>query len=188
MPVNWLHARREAQTLQDTQREAPEMWASWLRGSNPSLSLPLNAEPLASPAAADTSRPSGQGFSSNTQMRKAVELYAMKRAREYFHEQGFSSIEDVSSRMPFDLHAKDETREVFIEVKGTQSAGSSVFLTRNEVEFARNNKSRMVLFVLHSIQMSEDQGEPLGGVQTVFWPWDVDGGTLAPIQYVYGLP
>ena len=102
----------------------------------------------------------------------------------------FTRIDDVSNRRPFDLHARDGTREVFIEVKGTETVGSSVFLTPNEVEFARLNKSRMALFVLHSIQVREVDGAPKGegGVHTVYWPWDVDGGTLAPIKYSYGLP
>ncbi|MGZ3459685.1 MAG: protein NO VEIN domain-containing protein [Archangium sp.] len=188
VPVEWLHARREAQTLAEAQRGAPEMWTAWLRGSSPAPSVELDAEPLLVPATADASRSSGQGFSSDSKTRKAVELYAMQRAREYFQTQGFTSIEDVSSKRPFDLLARDGTREVFIEVKGTQSAGSSVLLTSGEVEFARRNKSRMVLYVLHSIQVGEGEGEPQGGVHTVFWPWDVDGGALAPIKYAYGLP
>ncbi|HYO56737.1 protein NO VEIN domain-containing protein [Archangium sp.] len=190
VPVEWLHARREARTLLEAQRGAPEMWTAWVRGTRPSPSVMLDAEPLAVPSAADTSKPSGQGFSSDSQTRKAVELHAMKRAREYLQEQGFTWIEDVSSRMPFDLHARDGTREVFVEVKGTQSAGSSIFLTSGEVEFARLNKSKMVLYVLHSIEVRDEEGEPRprGGVHTVFWPWDVDGGTLAPIKFSYGLP
>ncbi|HEX5751041.1 MAG TPA: hypothetical protein VFZ09_32745 [Archangium sp.] len=67
-------------------------------------------------------------------------------------------------------------------------AGASVFLTSGEVEFARRHKSQMVLYVLHSIQLSEGDGAPQGGVHTVFWPWDVEGRALAPIKYVYGLP
>jgi hypothetical protein len=92
--------------------------------------------------------------------------------------------------MPFDLHARDGTREVFIEVKGTQTAGSSILLTQGEVEFARLHKSRMVLFVLHSIQVDPVDGQPnaKGGMHTVLWPWDVDGGTLVPIKFSYGLP
>ena len=188
VPVEWLHARREAQTLAEAQQGAPEMWTAWLRGSRPAPPVELDAEVMEVPAAADASRPSGQGFSTDSKTRKAVELHAMQRAREYFQAQGFTSIEDVSSKRPFDLLARDGTREVFIEVKGTQSAGSSVFLTHGEVDFARRNKSRMALYVLHSIQVSEEEGEPQGGVHTVFWPWDVDGGTLAPIKYAYGLP
>jgi AspBHI-like restriction endonuclease/uncharacterized protein DUF3883 len=188
VPVEWLHARREARTLLEAQRGVPEMWTAWLRGSKPAPSVELDAEDMAVPLAADVLRPSGQGFSSDSKTRKAIELYGMQRAREYFQTRGFTSIEDVSSRRPFDLLARDGTREVFIEVKGTQSAGASVFLTSGEVEFAKRNKSKMVLYVLHSIQLSEGDGAPQGGVHTVFWPWNVDGGTLAPIKYVYGLP
>ncbi|MFY0525135.1 protein NO VEIN domain-containing protein [Archangium gephyra] len=190
VPVEWLHARREARTLLEAQRGAPEMWTAWLSGSRPAPPVELDAEAMDVPAAADASRPSGQGFSTDSRTRKAVELHAMQRAREYFQSQGFTSIEDVSSKRPFDLLARNSTSEVFIEVKGTQSAGSSVFLTSGEVEFARRNKGRMALYVLHSIQVQDVAGDPLpqGGVHTVFWPWDVDGGALAPIKYVYGLP
>jgi hypothetical protein len=188
VPVEWLHARREAQTLAEAQQGAPEMWTAWLRGARPAPSVELDAEAMEVPAAADASRPSGQGFSTDSKTRKMVELYAMQRAREYFQSQGFTSIEDVSIKMSYDLLARDGTREVFIEVKGTQSAGSSVFLTHREVEFARRNKGRMALYVLHSIQVLEGDGTPQGGVHTVFWPWDVDDGSLAPIKYAYGLP
>lgn len=188
VPVEWLHARREARTLQEAQRGAPEMWSAWLRGASPAPSVELDAEALELPVAADARRPSGQGFSADSKTRKAIELYAMDRAREYFQTQGFTSIEDVSSKRPFDLLARDGTREVCIEVKGTQSAGSSVLLTHGEVEFARRNKGRMVLYVLHSIEVLEGDGVPQGGVHTVLWPWDVDGGALAPIKYSYGLP
>jgi hypothetical protein len=188
--VEWLHVRREARTVEEAQRSAPAMWTSWLRGSRPAPSVALDAEALALPVAADASKRSGQGFSSDPRTRRAVERHAMERAREYFQAQGFTRIDDVSSKRPYDLHARDGTREVFIEVKGTETAGSSVFLTPNEVEFARLNKSRMVLFVLHSVQVREVDGEPRGegGVHAVFWPWDVDGGTLVPIKYSYGLP
>lgn len=188
VPVEWLHARREAQTLVETQRGAPDMWTAWLRGTRPAPSMELDAEALEIPTAADAPKPSGQGFSADSKTRKAVELHAMRHAREYFLSQGFTSIEDVSSKRPFDLLARDGTREIYIEVKGTQSAGDSVFLTHGEVEFARRNKDRMALYVLHSIQLGKGDGAPQGGVHTVLWPWDVDGGTLAPIKYSYGLP
>jgi hypothetical protein len=98
VPVDWLHVRREARTLAEAQRGAPEMWTSWLRGSKPAPSVVLDAEFLALPLAADASKRSGQGFSSDPKTRRAVERHAMERALEYFRAQGFTRIDDVSSK------------------------------------------------------------------------------------------
>jgi hypothetical protein len=190
VPVSWLHSRRRASSAEAALRGAPASWTTWVQGSNPPPSVELVADPMEVPWAAEDIRSVGQGFSSDPRIRKAVELEAMRRAREHFQKRGFTAIEDVSRKRSFDLHGRDVEREVFIEVKGTQSPGARVLLTSNEVEFARRNKSKMALYVLHSIRVREVDGEVSveGGVERVYWPWDVDTGTLAPISFSYGLP
>jgi len=48
----------------------------------------------------------------------------------------------------------------------------------------------MALFVLHSIQVSEqDDGFGLSkGKRRLLLPWDVDQGTLKPVSFKYDLP
>ncbi|MCY1075230.1 DUF3883 domain-containing protein [Archangium sp. miwbw1] len=190
VPVAWLHSRRSAGSPEEALRGAPASWTAWVQGANTSASVELEADSMEVPWAAEDIRSEGQGFSSDPRIRKAVELEAMRRAREHFQRAGFTRIEDVSRKESFDLHGKDVEREVFIEVKGTQSGGARVLLTSSEVEFARCNKSKMALYVLHSMQVREVEGEVIaeGGEARVYWPWDVDAGTLAPISFSYGLP
>ncbi|WPB74892.1 DUF3883 domain-containing protein [Archangium violaceum] len=191
VPVSWLHARRQAGTPTEALRGAPASWTAWVQGFSSSSSELLDAEPAALPLAADVGiRSVAQGFSSDPRIRKAVELEAMRRARMYFQDKGFTNIEDVSRRESFDLRVWNLKRELFVEVKGTQSIGSRVLLTSNEVEFARRNKSKMALYVLHSMKVREVDGEILveGGEERVKCPWDVDTGALAPISFSYELP
>ncbi|QRN95286.1 DUF3883 domain-containing protein [Archangium violaceum] len=192
IPVSWLHSRRWAGTPEEALRGAPEAWSSWVQGASHPPSVRLVAEPMEVPWAADVSSAMGQGFSSDPRIRKAVELEAMKRAREHFQKKGFTRIDDVSRQRSFDLHARDGEREVFVEVKGTQTAGSRVFLTSKEVEFARHNKNKMALYIFHSMRVREVNGEMIveGGAERVSDPWDVDSGTLdiASITYSYALP
>lgn len=191
--VSWLHSRRRAGTSEDALSGAPDAWSAWVQGSESSPSMMLDAESMKLPWAADVvSRSVGQGFSSDPRIRQAVELEAMKRAREYFEKKGFTEIEDVSRHKSFDLHVKDGKQEVFVEVKGTRTAGSRVFLTRSEVEFARRNKDKMALYVFHSMQVRKMNEQVVieGGEAQVLCPWDVDAGTLdiASITYSYEVP
>lgn len=64
-------------------------------------------------------------------------------------------------------------------------------LTANEVEFAREHADRMVLFIVHSIEVTERENvdvEARGGTRQVFMPWYVDEGELAAINYRYSVP
>ena len=186
--VSWLHSRRWARTPEEALRGAPESWTAWVHGSSPS-SVELLADAMELPVAADVSRSVGQGFSSNPRIRMAVENDAMKRAKAYFQSKGFTDIVDVSRHESFDLHVRGRERELFVEVKGTQTAGSRILLTSNEIELARRHKGKMALYVFHSMRVREVDGEVVveGGEALIRCPWDVDTGTLAPITFSYEL-
>ncbi|WP_257461315.1 protein NO VEIN domain-containing protein [Archangium lipolyticum] len=192
VPVSWLHSRRWAGSPEEALRGAPKSWTAWVLDSNPPPSVELVAEPMELPVAAEASRSSGQGFSSDSRVRMEIERHAMERARAYFQKAGFTKIVDVSRQKSFDLHVQDGERELFVEVKGTKTVGSRILLTRNEVEFARRNRDKMVLYVFHSMRVREVNGEMIveGGEERVSDPWDVDSGTLdiASITYSYALP
>jgi len=130
-------------------------------------------------------RPSrGQGFSLNPAARRAVELHAQAMAEDYFLGLGYE-VDDVSPDHPYDLHCTDAVEELHVEVKGTTGEGGSVFLTRNEVEHARQNRERMVLVIVHHIELDSRETTPVafGGDMRVIRPWDVDQGSLSPVQY-----
>lgn len=132
----------------------------------------------------------GQGFASSAEVRAVVEDHSMTRATEFFQNLGFE-VTDVSATRPYDLRCEHGDLTIHVEVKGTQAAGERVILTANEVEFARDHADRMVLFVVHSISVSENSaGEPRAenGTENVLMPWDVDEGELSPISYRYAVP
>ena len=93
----------------------------------------------------------------------------------------------MSRTHPYDLHVTKAGQELTVEVKGSTTGGDSVFLTRNEVEHARRHADRAVLFVLHSVQLTDAEGvfEGTGGVARVFWPWQIDAGSLEALQFRY---
>lgn len=191
VPVSWLHSRRWARSPEDALRGAPKSWTTWVQGSNPA-SVELVADAAELPRVAETSRAGGQGFSSDSRIRMAIEDEAMKRAKAYFRDEGFTDIVDVSRHESFDLHVRDGEREFFVEVKGTQTAGSRILLTSKEVEFARCHKSRMALYVFHSMRVRLVNGTVIveGGRPLVRCPWDVDAGSLdiASITYSCEIP
>ncbi|MDX6270298.1 MAG: hypothetical protein QOD28_1521 [Acidobacteriota bacterium] len=130
-------------------------------------------------------RSAGQGFAVSPEVRRAIEIYAMQRAIEFFKGKGYD-VEDTSMNNPFDLFCIKGTDELFVEVKGTQTRGETVILTKNEVGFARKNRERMALFILHSVLITSEHGIQISdGEFNIFHPWDVDQGTLIATQYLY---
>lgn len=134
----------------------------------------------------DAAKLRGQGFVSNPEQRKAVERCAMVAAKAYLEDLGFR-VEDTSAIKPYDLLARKGGDELFVEVKGTTTAGEEIVLTFNEVEHARQHRTQSVLFILAEVEVHDGSDGPIavGGTRHVLWPWDVDAGRLAPISYKY---
>jgi hypothetical protein len=129
-----------------------------------------------------------QGFLVSPAVKKAVEEHAVQIAKSHYEKKGYAV--KVKGK-PYDLHcthAKDN--QVFVEVKGTQTSGDEVLLTRNEVKFARQNKTDMALFVVHGITVDKlvDPPSASGGTTRLREPWDIDSGELEPMAYSYKLP
>ena len=131
----------------------------------------------------------GQGFTSSPERRKAIESRAMDTARLYFEDLKYQ-VEDTSANRPYDFVAIKGDEKLYVEVKGTSTAGEQVILTKNEVAHARNHSGQMVLFIVHGIEVEEIDGEPVakGGDEKILWPWDVDSGELTALQFVYEVP
>ena len=139
--------------------------------------------------AAEESRSRGQGFASSPQVRRAVEMLAMDAATAFFEAEGFV-VKDVSGNHPYDLEGVRGDDVLHIEVKGTQTGGEKVFLTKNEVRHARDQAGHVALFVLHSVEVTGDEKAPVasGGVQLSLWPWSICDGELTALSYSYVLP
>jgi hypothetical protein len=128
----------------------------------------------------------GQGFITDPKLRKAIELHAMEAARLYFKSKGFT-FENRSANNPYDWEFRRGEEVVYCEVKGTRSGGAQIILTNGEVDFARQNKEQMALFIFHSIVATYDgkNWQCSGGKRRLIIPWDVDAGNSTPISFTY---
>jgi predicted RNA-binding protein with PUA-like domain len=131
------------------------------------------------------------GFQRDAAMRIAVERRAMDVVMEYYQQAGWQ-VHDVSAQQSYDLLCtRSDAQELRVEVKGTTGDGSQVLLTTNEVLHARTHYPRVALCVVAHIRVSlTAAGTPEAGEGnlTVFDPWRVDDGRLAPVTYAYSLP
>ncbi len=127
-----------------------------------------------------------QGFQLDSKVRKALEQHAMDQARRHFESQGYI-VEDHSQGHSYDFFCKGKKGQLYVEVKGTQTSGDEVILTRGEVDFARQHPGEMALFLLHSIRVLDD-GTVAGGKKHVIVPWDVADDRLKPVSFEYDVP
>ncbi len=124
----------------------------------------------------------GQGFQSDLETRLIVESYAMKTCKEYYAKKGYD-VKDVSTTHPYDFLIKKKGMEQTVEVKGTQTEGNAIILTRNEVELSRSQEKDMILFLVHSIVINRKSARD--GVVRIIDPWQVHDDNLTPISYKY---
>jgi hypothetical protein len=124
------------------------------------------------------------GFQSNPRIRKAIELYAEKKAIEWFESQDFTFVRKVGK--PFDLIFTKDSKQLFVEVKGTQTDGSCIFLTYNEVECSKEKQPNYALFLLRLIKI-DDAEKPTssGGVPRIIHRFQPKGDRLKAISYRY---
>lgn len=130
---------------------------------------------------------SGQGFGLSQAERRAVELRAMKVARELYENAGWKVI-DKSSSQSFDFLATKTGNERFIEVKGTTGEGRSIVLTHGEVKHVRSNRASSALVVVSNIILENNKGDLLakgGTITTHNDPWVLVEENLSATQYRY---
>jgi len=114
----------------------------------------------------------GQGCLVDAELRKAIEEHAVKKAISYYRKKGYA-VEDVGSVRSYDLRCTKGKKILHVEVKGTQSEGNTIILTRNEVTNAKSNTT--ALYILSDIVVKKGRGKNhslTAGKQTVLDPWD----------------
>ena len=132
----------------------------------------------------------GQGRETDPKVRKAIELYAMERARRLYEKDNFV-VKDVSANRPYDLQCvRPGTRTRKVEVKGTRGHGRTVFLTANEVQSARDVSEPTDLVVVSGVELAEKNGEPVasGGALKVYRRWVPLDEDLKATEYRYSVP
>ena len=131
--------------------------------------------------------PTGQGFQSDVMIRMMIESYAMAACKKYYSDKGYKVVDDsAKSSYDFIIHKKNEVSRL-VEVKGTQTVGNTIILTKNEVCLSREQGENMVLFIVHSIVMNKNAVKKGSGYITIHEPWIVNDDRLTPISYTYKL-
>jgi hypothetical protein len=132
-----------------------------------------------------------QGISVTPAVRRALEVYGMQRARAYLkeHYPGYH-VEDVHANRPYDYQCSRGSKRVYVEVKCTTTAGAGVFLTKNEVRWARQHRLRMALLLVHGVRVGGLPSAPSvnGGTVAFRHPWEVHTNDLEAIAYRYTPP
>lgn len=121
--------------------------------------------------------------------RTAIEMHAMFLARELLQSLGWT-VEDSHLNKPFDYIARRGDDLMYVEVKGTTTAGDMIILTRNEVAHHLANPGRSTLIVVRNIIMipNEDQPTCTGGIREMWMPWLLDSRALDAMAYEYRVP
>lgn len=128
----------------------------------------------------------GMGFQSDVEVRLKIEAHAMAICKAHYEDLGYT-VKDVSATEPYDFIINKGKERRLIEVKGTQSTGTTIILTRNEVELSRVNGSNMTLFLVHSILMNKKSVKKESGIIAITDPWHVINEKLTPISFTYTL-
>lgn len=128
----------------------------------------------------------GAGFQSNPKIRRAIELYAMNKAKAHLLKLGFAP-KDKSKTESFDFLCTVNGSDLYVEVKGMQDNGLSVSLTPKEVDHARDYPNS-ALFIVHSVKVA-GKNKPVvsGGKQVFINPWSITDGILKPRGFVFTL-
>lgn len=124
------------------------------------------------------------GFQSNPQIRGAIEDHAMKAAKKELEKQGFRKFENTAATRPYDFTCTRAGKKFFVEVKGTQTTGNAILLTKNEVKHVKANAGSCVLVIIHSIKVSRKKVAK-GGIPEITEKWNLAHGKLIPIQYLW---
>ena len=132
-----------------------------------------------------------QGFALSATQKKVVEEWAVAQAIGLLKSMGWkdSEIKDVGATESYDLHCESGAKKLFVEVKGTTSAGETVILTRNEVALHKREFPNNALIVCSKIALTK--GDPpvaSGGELRIWEPWSIDNDALRALGYEYKVP
>lgn len=142
---------------------------------------------IAQAAGRDLTGPRRQGRARLPQAhKKAIEEHAVDVAMKHLEHKGFTNIRDVGKNHSYDIAAKLDGKDFYIEVKGTMSLGEKVVLTKNEVLLHRQEFPKNALIVVSQIEL--ERSEPpvaTGGKVLMVSPWEIHDEDLDALGYDY---
>ena len=133
----------------------------------------------------------GQGRQSDTAVKLATEQHAVDKATKYLEgKPHLYEVKNVGAVKSYDLQATKNGETLFVEVKGSVSTLSSVNLTANEVQIARDAKNTLLVVVDQITWQRTPNGEieTSGGRPRYWWGWRAEDHLLTATEYRYELP
>ena len=128
----------------------------------------------------------GQGLGLSAPEKRAVERRAVEAAIEYFESTGWENVQDVGDFASYDLTMVRDGEVHIVEVKGTTGPGSSIILTRNEVQVHKDYHPNNALIVVSNIILNRvDPPHATGGRVNVIQPWGIDETLLTATTFRY---
>lgn len=114
--------------------------------------------------------------------RKKVEDAAQDRLMAHYRQMDWR-VKDVRHGNPYDAIATIDGKTLWLEAKGTETAGASVIVTAGEVKWAREHPGHCVLGVLSDVTfLPNDNVDPASGTLRTF-NWEPDSGVLDPRDF-----
>lgn len=136
---------------------------------------------------ADSTASRGQGLRIDVALRKQIEDLAQDRLMDHFSALGWA-VEDMRVGNSFDARATKGDEVLYLEAKGTVTAGEKVIVTRGEVEFARDHPRRCVIGIVSGIELLDGQAvDPSSGTLDLF-KWNPADDDLVPRQFDFYPP
>ena len=132
----------------------------------------------------------GQERILNQKLKKAIELYAMKKAFDYYKSQGYAA-SDVSNKrkLGYDILCERPGSTRYVEVKGTQNDGWCVFVTHTEVKEAKAKPTDLFIVnnINHQFDTEELEYKCEGGAVKIISPWKPNSSKsfLKAIEYKF---
>jgi hypothetical protein len=125
-----------------------------------------------------------QKWQLDPERRKKVEDAAQQRLMEHYRALGWV-IKDTRHGNPYDAVAEKGSQVIYLEAKGTETAGRAVIVTGGEVEHANSHPCQCVLGILSDIEFTSDGAVAAGsGVFRIF-DWQPRNADLSIRQYDY---
>jgi len=126
------------------------------------------------------------GFQSNPAIRRAVEDHAMNEARKALEKLGYENFRNTSAFKSYDYTCVRNGTTFYIEVKGTQTGGKTVIVTKNEIAHVRANPDTCVFVVVRNVNVSgKGPLSASGGTSEIRQPWQLHPDDLVATQFVW---
>lgn len=136
------------------------------------------------------SKYSGQGIRGTYKENKAVERRAVQLAIDYFKStNSWENIKDTGDTESYDLLLTNKKKKMYVEVKGTQSSGDTVFLSKNEVIIQKKFYPNNALVIVSGIKLEKgEEPKASGGAIKVISPWKIMDRHLTAMAFEYEVP